>query len=551
VVAFYQVLATDIDGTLTSAGELSLDALRAIDRARSSGVSVVLVTGRISDELDAAFPGIAEHADAMVLENGAVLMLDGEKFVLTDPVDTALDVELTSRGVPFRRGDALIATDSEFAADVVDTIGQLGLDCQITRNRAALMVLPAGVTKGSGLRSVLSRMNRSPHNTIAIGDAENDMSMMAVAELGVAVANAVGSVKAHADLVTDERDGKGVAWLLDGPIVSGARRWCPIRRWIDIGVFEDGAAAQLPGSQGRVVVTGPPGSGKSHVIGLMAERWIRDGYGVLVVDPEGDHVELKDLDDVTVVDGRHLPEPSDLADSLRPRTSLVIDLSSVEPETKIDYVHRLRSVIEAHREQHGFPHWVIYDEAHLLGQQEEARWLRRGGYVLSSFAPAALPAEEVETSDIVVETVSVDRNAALLQSIPRATIRYGNGNPRPFTVAPRRTVHIRHRHKYSDVALPKERRFYFRTADGQSVPPASTMREFGAAVSRLAPEALQFHVERGDFSRWLGRIIADSELAAEVATWEDELAAHQAAAVERIRRQIVTAVNQRYLDGPD
>ncbi|PRC59139.1 HAD family hydrolase, partial [Mycobacterium sp. ITM-2017-0098] len=82
-------------------------------------------------------------------------------------------------------------------------------------------------------------------------------------------------------------------------------------------------------------------------------------------------------------------------------------------------------------------------------------------------------------SDIVVETLALDRNEDILQAIPRATIRCGNGSPRPFSIAQRRTVHIRHRHKYSDVALPRERRFYFRTADGHSLPPAATMREFG------------------------------------------------------------------------
>lgn len=550
-MAFYQVVAVDIDGTLTSAGELSHDALHAIDRARVRGVCVVLVTGRIAAELDAEFPGIAEHADAMVLENGAVMALGDERVLLAGAVDTALDIELNRRGVPFRRGDALIATDSIYAAAVAEAIGLLGLDCQFTRNRGALMVLPAGVTKGSGLRTVLSRMNRSLHNAIAIGDAENDLSMMTAAELGIAVANAVSSVKAHADLVIDGRDGKGVTWLLDGPIVSGARRWCPPRRWINIGVFEDGSATQLPGSQGRIVVTGPPGSGKSHVIGLMAEQWILHGYGVLVVDPEGDHAELGDLDHVIVVDSRlHLPQPSELLDMLHPRTSLVVDLSGLEPEAKRCYVHRLRSVVEAHREQRGFPHWVIYDEAHLLGNEEEARWLRRGGYVLSSFAPATLPAEEIDASDIMVETLAIDRTEAVQQAIPRATVRYGHGEPRPFTVAQRRTVHIRHRHKYSDVALPRERRFYFRPTDGQSISPASTMREFGAAVSHLSPESLQFHLERGDFSRWLGHTITDAELASEVASWEDELAAHRAAEVEGIRRQIVTAVQQRYLDGP-
>ncbi|PRC48627.1 HAD family hydrolase, partial [Mycobacterium sp. ITM-2017-0098] len=162
-------------------------------------------------------------------------------------------------------------------------------------------------------------------------------------------------------------------------------------------------------------------------------------YGVLVVDPEGDHTELKNLDNVTVVDSRqHLPEPAELSDMLHPQTSVVVDLSGLDPQAKRGYVHRLRPVVEAYREQYGFPHWVIYDEAHLLGNQEEARWLRRGGYVLSSFAPATLPAGEVDASDIVVETLALDRNEDILQAIPRATIRCGNGSPRPFSIAQRR-----------------------------------------------------------------------------------------------------------------
>ncbi len=546
---FYQVVAADIDGTLTSSGELSVEALRAIRRARDNGVFVVFVTGRIAAELHADFPGIAEHADAMVLENGAVAVIDGQDVVLATPVESVLDAELAQRHIPFRRGAALIATEGRHATGVVEAIGVLGLDCQIIRNREALMVLAAGVTKGSGLRSLLSRINRSPHNTIAIGDAENDLSMMAVAEMGVAVANAVASVKMHADLVIDDRDGKGVAGLLDGPILSGARRWCPPRQWVDIGVFDDQTPAQVPGSQGRIVVTGPPGSGKSHLIGLMAEQWILAGYGVLVLDPEGDHTELKELDNVVLVDIRHSPvEPPDLVEMLHPATSLVVDLSSLGAEAKSGYVHRLRSVVEAHREQHGFPHWVIWDEAHLLGRQREERWVRRGGYVLSSFAPAALPADEIDASDIVVETMRPDRAESVSNPPQRATIRHGADSPRPFTIARRRTAHIRHRHKYVDVALPRERRFYFHPADGQTVAPAATMRDFGEALIRLSPEALQFHLDRGDFSRWLGHTIADTELAAEVACWEDELAAHRAADVERVRRQIADAVQQRYLD---
>ena len=548
-MGFFKVVAVDIDGTLTSNGALSSEAMRSIRDARLTGTQVVLVTGRIGRELQADFPHLADEADALVLENGAVAVVDGRLVALAPPVDSVLDAELGARGIPFRRGEVLIAADGEYAVDAVEAIATLGLDCQIIRNRGALMVLPAGVNKGTGLCGILARMNRSPHNTIAIGDAENDVSMMAAAELGVAVANALPSVKAHADEVLDEADGRGVSQVLAGPILSGARRWCPMRRWVDIGAFDDGAPTRLPGSQGRIVVTGPAGSGKSHIIGLMAERWILAGYGVLVVDPEGDHTQLATLDHVAAVDSRHhLPQPSDLVAMLHPSSSAVVDLSALSTEEKRDYVHRLRPIVEAHREQCGFPHWTIYDEAHLLGPGQEVRWVRRGGYVLSSFVAAALPADEIDASDVVVEMEDFDHSPTALHPFPRAAVRYGGNPKRAFVVAERGTAHVRHRHKYADVALPRERRFYFQSVDGQSIAPAGTMEEFGAALCRLTPQALEFHLERGDFSRWLERVINDDKLAAEVASWEDELAAHRAVEVERVRQQLIRAVRDRYLD---
>ena len=62
------------------------------------------------------------------------------------------------------------------------------------------MILPAGVTKGSGLLEALGELGLSQHNTIGVGDAENDHSLLEVCEIGVAVANAVDAIRAHADV---------------------------------------------------------------------------------------------------------------------------------------------------------------------------------------------------------------------------------------------------------------------------------------------------------------------------------------------------------------
>ena len=81
-MTFFRVAALDIDGTLTSKGRLSAAALAAIDQARRNGLAVVVVTGRIEAELMADFPQIVDHVDAMVLENGAVLAIDGRTYPL-------------------------------------------------------------------------------------------------------------------------------------------------------------------------------------------------------------------------------------------------------------------------------------------------------------------------------------------------------------------------------------------------------------------------------------------------------------------------------------
>ena len=107
---------------------------------------------------------------------------------------------------------------------------------------------------------------------------------------------------------------------------------------------------------------------------------------------------------------------------------------------------------------------------------------------------------------------------------------------------------MRHRHKYADVSLPNERRFYFRRVDGQYIAPAAPCVISVPRYGHLDPEALRYHLERGDFSRWLDSTIADKDFAAHVAAWEDELLAHRASDLERIRHRLIQAVEERYLE---
>ena len=72
-----------------------------------------------------------------------------------------------------------------------ETIRELGLELQVIFNKGAVMVLPAGVNKATGLAAALESLGLSPHNAVGVGDAENDHAFLALCECAVAVANAL------------------------------------------------------------------------------------------------------------------------------------------------------------------------------------------------------------------------------------------------------------------------------------------------------------------------------------------------------------------------
>ena len=72
------------------------------------------------------------------------------------------------------------------------------------------MILPSGINKATGLRAALKEMGLSAHETVGVGDAENDHAFLTLCECSVAVANALPSLQEHADIVTRGDHGIGV-----------------------------------------------------------------------------------------------------------------------------------------------------------------------------------------------------------------------------------------------------------------------------------------------------------------------------------------------------
>ena len=213
----YLALATDYDGTIADDGVVDEPTIAALERLRGGGRRLILATGRDLTDLRRVMPRL-DLFDLVVAENSALLYdpTNHEVQVLSDAPPRAFVERLRELGVaPLWLGQVIVATWETNGGKVLGAMQDLGLNLQITFNKGAVMVLPAGITKASGLRGALARLGVSPLNCIGVGDAENDLAFLDVCGVAVAVANALPSVKGRAAFVTAGTRGAGVAELID------------------------------------------------------------------------------------------------------------------------------------------------------------------------------------------------------------------------------------------------------------------------------------------------------------------------------------------------
>jgi len=177
-------LASDYDGTLAHDGQVLPTTVEALKRVSASGRKLVLATGRSVDSLLTVFPEVSLF-DLVVAENGAVLYNPSTKThrSLTHPPVPAFVTELQRRGVqPIDVGECIVATWRPYEAEVLDVIRSQGLELQVIFDKDAVMILPSGVNKGTGLLAALDELGLSPHNTLGFGDAENDHAFLGMCE---------------------------------------------------------------------------------------------------------------------------------------------------------------------------------------------------------------------------------------------------------------------------------------------------------------------------------------------------------------------------------
>lgn len=363
----YTAIALDYDGTIAHDGVVPPHVIDGLTRLKESGRKLLLVTGRELEELLGIFPEVTIF-DRVVAENGALLYRphDQSRKELGEPPPEDFIACLRATGMPLSVGHTIVATVRPHETAVLEAIANLGLEQQVIFNKGAVMVLPPGCNKASGLKDALAELGLSPRNVVAAGDGENDHAMLDLAEYAVATGNAIATLKEAADYVTRETHGDGVLEVVAGMIESDLVTLPPKRRRraLCLGRDHQGEEVILPSRRASLLVTGESSRTTYCAIALL-ERLCKSGYQFCVLDTQGDFAGFKSAVHFGTEDNP--PAVEEVLTALeKPDVQAVVCLSGVPEEDRPGFVDRLLLPLRQMRETVGRPHWIVLDEAHDL-----------------------------------------------------------------------------------------------------------------------------------------------------------------------------------------
>lgn len=261
----FRAIALDLDGTLTNHDKVVTPRTRqALLKAQEQGAIIILASGRptygivpvaeclelekrggyilsynggnivntkTGEKLfsqflpDAVIPILYKYAKE---KNHALLGYAGNEIITEMPDDQYVKEESRINKMNIRKVDNLLdalephPTKLLMTGDPTDMIKAeeelveiLGEKMDIFRSAPFFLELvPKGIDKAQSLLRLLSKINLTPADLMAFGDGYNDLSMLKLAGVGVAMANAAPEVRADADYVTLSNEEDGVAEAL-------------------------------------------------------------------------------------------------------------------------------------------------------------------------------------------------------------------------------------------------------------------------------------------------------------------------------------------------
>ena len=227
----YQLLALDLDGTLTNSEKvISPRTLSALQAAQAKGVKIVLASGRPSYGM---VPLLHDEA----LKAGLNILVHQKGGMITTD-DSNPEVQLEgriNRSTIIHQPDFWTRTDNVVNKCLIvgerEKVAALEAKLRATMSHRMdvycsmpefLECVPKGIDKGDSLSQLAQHLHIARETVMACGDGENDLSMIRYAGLGIAMANAVESVKAAADFVTLSNDEDGVAYVVERFVLDKA-----------------------------------------------------------------------------------------------------------------------------------------------------------------------------------------------------------------------------------------------------------------------------------------------------------------------------------------
>ena len=565
----YLLVATDYDGTIASQGQVDDSALAALERVRASGRKLILVTGRHLPDLNKVFNKL-DLFHRVVAENGALLYRPAsrQEKLLCEPPPQRLLLRLRELQIPFSVGRGIVATREPHQGAVLNAIRKLGLELHVIFNKGAVMVLPSGVNKETGLKAALDELGVSPHNVVGFGDAENDHAFLATCECAVAVANALPVLKERADIVTQGTHGAGVVEVIEQLLSDDLARYDSrlFRHSISLGQsMEDrGKPILLSPHRDSILIAGPSASGKSTVVAGILEGLLEQKYQFCLVDPEGDYGNFGGA--ISLGTAKKSPDIDELWMLLEdPARCVIVNLLGVPVSDRPKFFSGFLPRLQELRARTARPHWLIIDEAHHL---LPSSWLPASttvpqaleSTILITVHPDHVSPAVLNAVDVMIATgkspMSSFRSFANVLRVPPPSGADTDLQTGEALVWFRRNGHLpvrvrttageierrRHLRQYAEGELSAQQSFYFRGAEGKLNLRAQNLVVFMQLADGVDDTTWVYHLRQGDYSHWFRHLIKDEELADETAAIEQDTAL----SAQESRSRIKSAIERRY-----
>ncbi len=558
----YHILASDYDGTIAHHEKVSGETVEKLKQLKASNRKIALVTGREMPDLERAFPEFKVF-DYIVAENGALLYTTatGMEELLGPAPEAAFTDELIKRGVsPISIGKVIVATWEPHQNTVLDVIKEFGIERQIIFNKGAVMILPPGVNKATGLQTLLEKLCLSEHNVVAVGDAENDSAMFTVAECAVAVRNALPTLKESVDWVTKSDHGNGVGELIDALIANDLSELnhTMTRHFLQLGTLRNQKPFLLNPYRSGILLSGVSGGGKSTFTVAVTESLSKKNYRFCLIDPEGDYTELPDA--VIIGNEKSLPSIEEIIGLLKnPKQSVVISLLSVAMDDRPAFFTRLLTSIASLRKEFGLPHWLLIDEAHHLLPPgvDSSLFSHLNNFLLISYSPDVMCSDILEKVGMVI---TVGENAAYpidhfckIRKIepPKKTPVLKKGEACIYDLEAKKTtpyvvkmnepkqLQQRHKRKYATGDMG-DNSFVFTGKNNTLQLKANNLIMFAHIAEGIDDKTWNYHLAKGDYTNWFRDTVHDDELSDISSEAEKEKNA------EVSKKKILAYINQKY-----